>query len=128
MARDSINVQYPTVDASQSVGAKEITKTSVTPANGIKIAKAFANKNNSLLICVENSGESDSYLTLKAGDSYPNSMLGDLKQDVYGEAVTVFQIQDISRFENKDGSLYIDFPVGFTGKIYAVAKSTALNE
>lgn len=127
MARDSINVQYPTIDDSQSVGAKKITKAAVTPANGVKIANAFANKNNSLFICVENTDSNNSYVTFKAGDSYPNAMLGDLKQDVLSEATTVFQLQDVSRFENKDGSLYIDFPVAFVGNIFAIAKSVELN-
>lgn len=127
MARDSINVQYPTVDDSQSVGAKKITKSTVTPANGVKIVNAFANKNNSLFVCVENTDSNNSYITFKAGNSYPNSMLGDLKQDVLAEATTVFQLQDVSRFENNDGSLYIDFPVGFVGKIFAMAKSVELN-
>ena len=127
MARDSINVQYPAIDTTQSVGKASITKSTITAANGVKLAKAFANKNNTLLIGIDNAGEADSYVVFKAGDAYPNAMLGDLKQDVLAETTTVFQIQDISRFENKDGSLNIDFKTGFSGTIYAVAKSTDLN-
>jgi hypothetical protein len=127
MARDLIDVQYPTVDATQSVGAVKVTKTTVTPANGIGIKKAFANKNNTLSICVENNDDAATYITFKAGDAYPNAMLGDLKVDLLAETANVFQVQDISRFENKDGSLNIDFASGFDGTIYAVAKAVKLN-
>ena len=127
MARDSINVQYPAIDNSQSVGKASVTKTSITAANGIKIAKALANKNNTLVIFVENNDDADSYVVFKAGDAYPNAMLGDLQQSVLASTTTVFQIQDASRFENKDGSICMDFKTGFDGKIYVIAKSTALN-
>ena len=127
MTRDLINVQYPELDSTQSVAELEVTRSTVTQANGVGITKAFANKNNTLLICVENTAESDSQVTFKAGDIYPNAMLGDLTVDVAASTVNAFQIQDISRFENRDGSLNIDFKSGFTGKIFAIAKPTALN-
>ena len=127
MARDSINVQYPAIDTTQSVGKASVTKTAVNASNGIKIASAFANKNNTLIICVDNDDDADSYVVFKAGDAYPNAMLGDLQQTVLSETTTVFQLQDISRFENKDGSLNVDFKTGFDGTIYAIAKSVALN-
>jgi len=127
MARDVINVQYPELENSQSVAELEVTKSTVTQANGVTVSKAFANKNNSLLICIENTAESDSQVTFKAGNMYPNSMLGDLTVDVAASTVNAFQIQDISRFENKNGSINLDFKTGFTGKIYAIAKPTALN-
>lgn len=127
MTRDSINVQYPTIENSQSVGAAKLTKSVVDVDNGITVAKAFANKNNTLTIFVENTADEDSSVTFKAGDSYPNSMLGDLQITVEDESVTAFQIQDVSRFENKDGSLNIDFGADFEGNIYVVAKPVALN-
>ena len=127
MSRDSINVQYPALDGTQSVACAEITKSTVVQANGISVNKAFDNKNNSLVICVENTDDSDSSVTFLAGDNYPNAMLGNLQQAIPSETTVVFQIQDPSRFENKDGSLCIDFATGFVGKIYAVAKSASLN-
>ena len=39
--------------------------------------EAFSNKNNSLFVVIENTA-SESLLTVKAGDAYPNSMLGDI--------------------------------------------------
>lgn len=127
MTRDVISVQYPLSEDSQSVCCTDITVTEVTPANGITIENAFANKNNSLMICIENTGDSDSTVVFAAGDEYPNAMLGDLDADILANTLYVFQIQDISRFENKDGSINIDFDSDFSGNIFAAAKSVDLN-
>ena len=127
MTRDVITVQYPVVDDTQSLCGGEVTMTTVTPANGITIEDAFANKNNTLMICIENTSDSDSAVTFTAGDEYPNSMLGDLEAEVLANTLYVFQVQDISRFENKDGSINIDFDSDFSGNIFAVAKSVDLN-
>lgn len=127
MTRDIINVQCPVVDKTQSVADIAITKTAVVVANGITIKNAFKNKNNTLLICVENTATSAAKVTFKAGNAYPNAMLGDLGVTVGASSTTMLQIQDASRFENKDGSVNLDFATGFTGNIYAVAKSVALN-
>lgn len=126
MARDIIDVQNPVLDNSESVGTVKVTKTTVTQANGITVKKAFNNKNNTLFIHVDTTVTSDSSLTVKAGDAYPNAMLGDLTVALTKSAETVLQIQDPSRFENKDGSVNIDFASGFTGTIYAVAKRAGL--
>lgn len=120
MTRDIINVQYPTLDHTESVANIGITETDVNQANGITIADAFSNKNNSLFVIIENSGTS-SLLTVKNGDSYPNSMLGDIVIELPA-GISAIQLQDLSRFEKADGSLDLDFASGFTGKIYAVAK------
>ena len=77
-------------------------------------------KNNSLFIIIENSGTS-SLLTVKAGDSYPNSMLGDIVIELPA-GMSAIQLQDLSRFEKSDGSIDLDFASGFIGKIFAVAK------
>ena len=127
MSRDIIKVQYPVLDETQSVCAVGIEKTAVIAENGITVENAFANKNNTLMICVENVADADSTVTFVAGDSYPNSMLGDLETTAVAGAISVFQIQDVSRFENKDGSVNIDFADNFTGNIFAIAKSVDLN-
>lgn len=127
MTRDIISVQYPETDKTQSVASAEITKQTVTPANGITLKAAFANKNNSLAICIENTATAASEVTFKAGDNFPNAKLGDLTLAVEASSVNVYQVQDLSRFENKDGSMNIDFKTGFTGKIFAVAKSVEVH-
>lgn len=127
MTRDIIEVQCPVVDETQSVAEVTVTKETVVSANGIEIANAFKNKNNTLFICLENTATKEAKVTILAGDAYPNSMLGDLAVPVKASSTTMMQIQDVSRFETKDGSLNLDFSTDFTGNIYAVAKSVALN-
>ena len=96
-----------------------------------RLEEAFENKDNSLFIMIENtttvsSAAADSSATIKAGDAYPNSVLGDLTVTLDKSAITAIQIQDPSRFENKDGSICVDFASGFTGNIFAVAKRVGL--
>ena len=126
MTRDIISVNMPDVEASKSIAFKDIVPFEVNSANGITIEKATENKNNSLSILVENTAGSSSSLTFVAGDTYPNSMLGDLTIPLKESALTVCQLQDLSRFENRDGSINIDFASDFTGNIYAVAKRAGI--
>lgn len=120
MTRDTINVQYPSLDHTESVANIAITASTVTQANGVTIADAFSNKNNSLFIIINNTA-TESLLTVKAGDAYPNSMLGDIVIQLPA-GISAIQLQDLSRFEKADGSIDLDFATGFTGTIYAVAK------
>lgn len=121
MTRDIINVQYPALDHTESVANICIEKKDVLPVNGITIAEAFSNKNNSLFIVIENEASTDSLLTVKAGDAYPNSMLGDIVIEL-PSGTSAIQLQDLSRFEKADGSIDLDFDADFDGNIYAVAK------
>ena len=121
MTRDSINVQYPTLDHSESVANIAITKQAVTVANGITVNGAFSNKNNSLFLIIENTDDAKSALTVKAGSAYPNSMLGDIVIEL-PIGTSAIQVQDLSRFEKADGSIDLDFGADFTGYIYAIAK------
>lgn len=121
MTRDSINVQYPVLDHTESVANIAITTTAVTQANGITIKDAFSNKNNSLFIVIDTTVNGGSLLTVKAGDAYPNSMLGDLVIEL-PKGISAIQLQDLSRFQKADESIDLDFAEGFTGNIYAIAK------
>ena len=121
MTRDIIEVQYPTLDHTESVANIGIESVSVTPANGITVADAFSNKNNSLFIVITNDGSTTSLLTVKAGDAYPNSMLGDIVIEL-PQGISAIQLQDLSRFEKSDGSIDLDFAEDFSGTIFAVAK------
>ena len=121
MTRDIIDVQYPVLDHSESVANIAITKKTVTVANGITIKDAFSNKNNSLFIVIDNTANASSLLTVKAGDAYPNSMLGNIVIEL-PKGVSAIQLQDLSRFQKADESIDLDFATGFTGTIYAIAK------
>jgi hypothetical protein len=120
MTRDIIKVQYPTLDHTESVANICIEKTEVVPANGVTIEEAFSNKNNSLFVVIETTS-AESLLTVKAGDAYPNSMLGDIVIEL-PTGTSAIQLQDLSRFEKADGSIDLDFAEGFSGTIFAVAK------
>lgn len=126
MTRDIINVQYPVLDHTESVANIGIKTSTVAQANGITIADAFSNKNNSLFIVINNT-DTSSLLTVKAGDAYPNSMLGDIVIELPA-GISAIQLQDLSRFEKADGSIDLDFAAGFTGTIYAIAKWAGVRE
>ncbi len=121
MTRDIIDVQYPALDHTESVANIAIEKKAVTVANGITIKDAFSNKNNSLFIVIDNTANASSLLTVKAGNAYPNSMLGDIVIEL-AKGISAIQLQDLSRFQKSDESIDLDFGEGFTGTIYAVAK------
>ena len=121
MTRDIIDVQYPVLDHTESVANIAIEKQAVTAAHGITIRNAFSNKNNSLFIIIDNTANASSLLTVKAGDAYPNSMLGDIVIEL-AKGISAIQLQDLSRFQKSDESIDLDFGEGFTGTIYAVAK------
>ena len=121
MARDIIDVHYPVLDSTESVSKAAVTAQSVTVANGIKIRDAFSNRNDSLFIIVTTTTSGGSQVTIKAGEVYPNSMLGDIAISV-PQGTSAIQIQDLARFQKADDSIELDFASGFVGTVYAVAK------
>ena len=126
MARDEINLHYLVYDVTDSVGTVNVEKQTVVQANGIKINNAFACKDNSMKIVVENTASADATVTIKAG-SKQNAILGDAIVAVKGSASTVIApLRDMARFENKDGSIELEFSSGFAGKIYAVGERAGL--
>ena len=126
MARDEITIQLPTIESSQSVGVEVIATQAVTVANGITLKNAMECMNNTLFIILNNTASADSTITIKKGDKFPNSILGDLTLSVAKSAITVLQIQDPARFINSNGNIDIDFATGFAGTIYAIGKKVGL--
>lgn len=120
MARDEIAVVLGVEDATHSIEISTITKQTVTVANGIKVKKAFENKNNSLFLVVEPTTVGN--VVIKAGNKYPNAALGDLVVTPTDDVPNVINIMDAARFENADGSILIDFGTSFVGTIYAIGK------
>lgn len=121
MERKVIEVQYPQLNHTESIANICIDKTAVFSGDKININDAFSSKNNSLFIVIDNTSSQESLLTVKAGDAYPNSMLGDIVLEI-PLGVSAIQLADLSRFEKADGSLDLDFAEGFNGTIFAVAK------
>lgn len=120
MTRKMIDVQYPVLDPTESIANISIVMSKVE-ADGITIKDAFSNKNNSLFILINNKGDKTGLLTVKAGDAYPNSMLGDIIIEI-AKGISAIQLQDLSRFEKSDESIDLDFSEGFEGEIFAIAK------
>ena len=126
MTRDTITIQKPIIENSDSVGIEVIVPQAVTVANGISLQGAMECMNNTLFIIISNTANADSTVTIKKGDKFPNSMLGDLSLVVEQSATTVIQIQDAARFVNSDCAIDIDFGSGFAGTIYAIGKKVGL--
>lgn len=121
MAETKIEVKLPKQDATQSIEIANFTKTSVASGDKVIIEKALSNKNNSLVIIVEPTAAGT--LKILKGNNYPNAILGDMAVTV-GTGVNAILLEDISRFENRDGSVVID--ATFAGSIYAVAKRAGI--
>jgi hypothetical protein len=81
------------------------------------------NKNNSLAILVNATTAGN--LVIKAGDNYPNAILGDLKV-ACGTGLTVIRLQDISRFENRDCTVNVQGDGTLAGTIFATAKRAGI--
>lgn len=125
MARDEITITLGDLDASKRVNVATVTPQAVTVANGIKLKDAAGAKYESIWICVNNSGSAADVI-VKAGNAYPNNLLGDLSFKAGASGVTPFQIADYACFLNKDGSINIDFETGFNGTIYAIGQRAGI--
>ena len=119
--RKIIEVQYPVLDHTESVANIAIKTTEIKTNEGITIKDAFCTKHNSLFIVIDNTANASSLLTVKAGDAYPNSMLGDIVIEI-PQGISAIQLQDLARFQKSDDSIDLDFNDEFIGNIYAVAK------
>lgn len=125
MERQIIEVQYPVIDHQEAIANIGIVKHEIKNKM-INIKEAFWTKNNSLFILIDNQKE-QSELIVKAGDVYPNSMLGDISIQL-PSGTSAIQLQDLSRFEKADGSLDLNFKEDFEGTIYAIAKPVGFRQ
>ena len=125
MTRTSVTLQYPAADSTNSVQTLKPTETSVVQADGVEIKKAFACKDNSLIVVIKNTANASKNIIIKKG-SFPNAVLGDLSVSLTSSSTNLIKIENPSRFEQTDGSLLIDFESGFTGTIYATGKRAGL--
>jgi len=125
--RDSVSVILPDLDTTQSVATATVSATAINASKGVIIPDALDNKNNSLAIIVTNTSTvSASNVILVKSDMYPNALLGNCTISVPQNSTMCIQLQDISRFEQKDGSILINFASGYSGSIYAIAKSAGV--
>jgi hypothetical protein len=124
MARDKITMAYGVDDTSVSASKATVTPVTIAPANGAVVDGFFKAKDNSayLLLVITTAGS----LILKKGNAYPtNNILGDLEISV-DAGTHLITVERSGRFENKDGSLNIDFKTGTAGTIAAFGKQAGL--
>lgn len=117
MANKDLTVQLPVEDTTHSVEIVDFEKTQFASGDVVTIKKALQNKNNSLVLIADVSSAGN--LVIQAGNNYPNKILGDLTVALTAKVNAVL-LEDISRFENKDGT--VKFTGTFAGNVYAVAK------
>ena len=65
MTRTSVNVQYPTSDATDTIQTITPTTTAIVQADGAKINNAFGCKDNTLTIAISNTANSALDVTFK---------------------------------------------------------------
>lgn len=116
-----IKIVLPEEEGSKSLEIAKIEATTI--ADDMTIPDAFKNKNNSLHIIVNATTAGD--IVFKAGNNYPNAMLGDCSVNC-AIGYTDILIEDISRFENRDGSISLSKSGDIVGTIFAVAKRAGL--
>lgn len=121
---DKITMNYGSDDATVSLSSVSITPAAIAPANGAVVENYFAAKDNSayLLLTITTAGA----MTIKAGDAYPtNNCLGDMTVDLPAGSHVV-SIERSARFENKGGSLKLEFAENTAGTIAAFGKKAGL--
>lgn len=122
MVRDKIEIQYPVLDHSESVANIGIKTTKVNPENGVTIEHAHENWKWPLFIHIINNSDKSGSLTFRAGDAFPNSMLGDLCIEI-PSGISAINIHDFARFLTSDNdAINLDFNNDFDGCIYVVGK------
>lgn len=124
MARDVVKMAETLADTSVSVAKATADAATINVAVGATIPGFFAVKDNSGFVVVDASAAGN--VVFKAGDAYPSqNILGDLSIAV-AAGLNVLQVERHGRFENKDGSLNVDFSGNIAGKIYAFGKHAGL--
>lgn len=116
-----LTITYPVPEATNSLEIAQVT--AITIEDEMTIIDAMKNKNNSLHVIVKATTAGD--ICFKAGNNYPNAMLG----DCYVHCETGYNdiiIEDISRFENRDNTIVLEKSGDLAGEILAVAKRAGM--
>lgn len=118
----NIVIQYPVLNHEEAVAHIAIDSLKIENNNtSITIEDALSTYQNNLFLVVLNEGHRTSYLTVKAGDAYPNSMLGDTVIELtFG--FSAINLADLPRFIKADNSIDIEFKDDFVGRIFAIGK------
>ena len=112
-----------------------LSTTAIDQANGMILALASsaipaASTSEQLVLVVANTAASPFNFILRAGASNPPAFrkdIGDLTVSVTNATTKYMGPFDYARFVQSDGSLWIDFGVGFTGTIQALMLPRSTN-
>ena len=115
MPRDTVAITELDLNA----GTAEPAGTTIVPANGASIAAGGCTRK--LLIRVTNTHAADHTVTVRAGVHPPafRSGLGDAAITVPATSGVRYITVESARFVQPDGSIYLDFDTGMTGKVMA---------
>lgn len=122
MPRDSVTITTLALNG----GVAEPSGTTITPANGASIAAGGDTRK--LLIRVTNTHTSDHTVTIRAGANPPafRSGIGDATITVPASTGVRYITVESARFAQADGSIWLDFDTGMTGKVMAFCLPDAL--
>lgn len=111
-----IDVQYPKLDHVKHEANIGIKTTDIKGETKVIIENIFWNKKE-VFLNISNQGDT-SFLNMKAGDAYPNSMLGDIIVEI-PQNISIVCLNDIRRIVRTDKSAHLIFDKNFNGTIYA---------
>ena len=118
----SVDIQYPVLNHEESVANIALKVVSIKNDNAtVSITNVLDVFRNYMFLVVENEGNNVSTLTVKAGDAYPNSMLGDIIIEL-AKGFSAINLADLPRFVRADGSVVIEFKDDFVGKVFVIGK------
>ena len=119
--RTTVEIQTPFIDHSEQTAYIGIDKIPVDK-NGVIVNSGNFSIDffrDSIFLIIDNKGE-EATMLIKAGDVFPNSILGDLKIPVL-PGINAISIKDIKRFETSCREFVIDFSENFSGDMFAIA-------
>ena len=115
-------IQYPVLDHEEAIANIALDIVEIKNDNArITVENVLDTHRNNMFLVIENKGNAVSLLTVKAGDAYPNSMLGDTCIELR-PGFSAINLADLPRFVKADGSIDIEFHEDFVGKLFVIGK------
>lgn len=120
-SKNVMDIQYPVLNHEESIANISLNTIEINNEDTtINIQSVLDVHRNNLFLIIYNKG-SVSTVTIKAGDAYPNSMLGDTIIEL-APGYSAINLADLPRFVKADSSIDIHFGNDFKGTIFAIGK------
>lgn len=121
-SHQNIAIQYPILNHEESIANIALNVVTVKHDNAaITIENVLNTRNNNMFLVIENQGKATSSVIIKAGDAYPNSMLGDTIIEL-ATGFSAINLADLPRFVKADSSVDIAFNDDFVGRLFVIGK------